>query len=106
MESTKQQTPSPGENFSQGIHPMRLPHLQFVYRIVCQMTGKNTMIAGVQDTNVSRMVLPIAGGVVSGPNIRGIIMPNSGADWAQLVGSEPKVYVGTKALICQGGLNY
>lgn len=70
---------------------MRMPHMQFVYRIVCQMTGDNTIIDNVQDTNISRLILPIAGGTVSGPDIKGIIVPNSGADWAQLVGGEEQV---------------
>lgn len=83
--------PSPGEQYSQGIHTMRMPHMEFVYRIVCQMTGDHSLIDGVQDTNISRLILPIAGGTVSGPNINGIIVPNSGADWAQLVGSEEQV---------------
>lgn len=83
--------PSPGEQYSQGIHAMRMPHMDFVYRIVCQMTEDHTLIGNVQDTNISRLILPIAGGTVSGPKIKGIIVPNSGADWAQLVGSEEQV---------------
>lgn len=86
-----QHTPSPGEAHSVGVHPMRMPHLEHMYRIVCQMTGNNTTIANVQSTNISRLILPIAGGTVSGPNIKGTIVPNSGADWAQLVGDETKV---------------
>ncbi|KXJ90343.1 hypothetical protein Micbo1qcDRAFT_226225 [Microdochium bolleyi] len=89
--------PSPGEQYSQGIHAMRLPHMQFVYRIVCQMTGDNTIIDNIQDTNVSRLVLPIAGGTVSGPGIKGIIVPNSGADWAQLVGGEQQRFLRLEA---------
>ncbi|KAL2212971.1 hypothetical protein CC79DRAFT_1390966 [Sarocladium strictum] len=84
--------PSPGEAYSHGIHRMRMPHLEFVYRIVCQMTVNYTTIAAVPDTNISRLVLPIAGGTVSGPDIKGIIVPNSGADWAQVIGDELKQF--------------
>jgi hypothetical protein len=80
---------------------MRMPHLEFVYRIVCQMAVNYTTIAAVPDTNISRLVLPIAGGTVSGPDIKGIIVPNSGADWAQVIGDELKVWI-IKA--CAGNL--
>ncbi|KAJ1325343.1 DUF3237 family protein [Microdochium nivale] len=89
--------PSPGEQYSQGIHAMRMPHMDFVYRIVCQMTEDHTLIGNVQDTNISRLILPIAGGTVSGPKIKGIIVPNSGADWAQLVGSEEQRFLRLEA---------
>lgn len=82
-------TPSPGEAFSEpGVPPMNMPHLDFIYRIVCEMDPQTTTIAGVQAAAVDRLVLPIAGGVVRGPRIRGTIVPNSGADWAQLVHGE------------------
>ena len=55
------------------------------------MTGDNTPIPNVQVTNISRLVLPIGAGTVSGPDIKGCIVPNSGADWAQLIGDEGKV---------------
>ncbi|KAH7029878.1 uncharacterized protein B0I36DRAFT_432474 [Microdochium trichocladiopsis] len=88
-----QHEPSPGELDSQGIHAMRMPHLKHVYRIVCHMSGNNTTIPNVQDTDITRLILPIAGGTVSGPQIKGSIVPNSGADWAQLVGGEQKRFV-------------
>lgn len=81
--------PSPGEAYSSpGVPPMVVPHLDFVYRIVCEMDPGITTIAGVQAAAVDRLVLPIARGVVRGPRIRGTIVPNSGADWAQLVRGE------------------
>ena len=82
-------TPSPGEAYSSpGVPPMTLPHLDFIYRIVCEMDPGTTTIAGVQTAGVDRLVLPIASGVVRGPRVNGIVVPNSGADWAQLVHGE------------------
>lgn len=69
---------------------MRQPHLEFIYRIVAEMDPGASPIPNVQGTAVSRIVLPIAGGTVRGPQIKGEIVKNSGADWAQRIGS-PKV---------------
>ncbi|KKY38370.1 hypothetical protein UCDDA912_g01688 [Diaporthe ampelina] len=44
-------------------------------------------IPDVHGTAVSRIVLPIAGGTVRGPQINGEIVKNSGADWAQRIDS-------------------
>lgn len=83
-------TPSPGNDFSSGEAPMRQPHLEFIYRIVAEMDPGASPIPNVQGTAVSRIVLPIVGGTVRGPKIKGEIVKNSGADWAQRVDS-PKV---------------
>ncbi|KAI3401531.1 hypothetical protein diail_10132 [Diaporthe ilicicola] len=80
-------TPSPGNEFSLGEPPLRMPHLEFIYRIVAEMDPGASPIPNVQGTAVSRIVLPIAGGTVRGPQIKGEIVKNSGADWAQRVDS-------------------
>ncbi|KAF4449510.1 hypothetical protein F53441_7246 [Fusarium austroafricanum] len=80
--------PSPGNDFSnsEGIPRMRMPHLEFIYRIVAEMDkGGVTEIKGVDGTAKSRVVLPIQGGYVAGPQIRGIIVEKSGADWAEII---------------------
>lgn len=62
---------------------MRMPHLELIYRIVAFMNPDSTSIPNVSNTGLSRLILPIAGGTVRGPNINGEIVKNSGADWAQ-----------------------
>ncbi|CAN8099174.1 unnamed protein product [Discula destructiva] len=79
--------PSPGNEFSAGELPMRMPHLEFIYRIVAFMDPESSSIPNINNTGVSRLILPIAGGTVRGPHIRGEIVRNSGADWAQRIGS-------------------
>lgn len=60
--------------------------MEFVYRIVADMDSEGiSEIPGVDGTSVSRIVLPIQGGSVSGPRIQGVIVEKSGADWAQVV---------------------
>lgn len=83
-------TPSPGNDFTSGEPPMRRPHLEFIYRIVAEMDPGASPIPNVHGSAVSRIVLPIAGGTVRGPQIKGEIVKNSGADWAQRIDS-PKV---------------
>lgn len=72
---------------------MRMPHLEFIYRIAALMDPGSTSIPNVHNTGLSRLILPIAGGTVRGPRIKGDIVQNSGADWAQLT-SASKVRVG------------
>ncbi|KAH8775579.1 hypothetical protein F5883DRAFT_701774 [Diaporthe sp. PMI_573] len=84
---TPNHTPSPGNDFSSGEPPMRQPHLEFIYRIVADMDPGASPIPNVQGTAVTRIVLPIAGGTVRGPQINGEIVKNSGADWAQRIES-------------------
>lgn len=69
---------------------MRRPHLEFIYRIVAEMDPGASPIPNVHGSAVSRIVLPIAGGTIKGPQIKGEIVKNSGADWAQRIDS-PKV---------------
>jgi len=75
---------SPGNAFSP--HKMRMPHLDFIYRIVAEMDqGGVTPIEGVDGTDKIRLVLPIEGGTVHGPGIKGVIVHKSGADWAEVM---------------------
>ncbi|KAF4462722.1 hypothetical protein FALBO_10460 [Fusarium albosuccineum] len=68
---------------------MRRPHLEFVYRIVAEMDKEGvSKIKSVDSTSVTRLVLPIRGGSVNGPRIKGIIVDRSGSDWAQV--TDPK----------------
>ena len=69
---------------------MRRPYLEFIYRIVAEMDPGASPIPNVHGTAISRIVLPIVGGTVRGPQINGEIVKNSGADWAQRIES-PKV---------------
>ncbi|KAF5983633.1 hypothetical protein FBULB1_3663 [Fusarium bulbicola] len=81
--------PSPGNDFSPSevdIPTMRMPYLEFIYRIVTEMDKEGvTEIAGIDGTSKSRVVLPIQGGQVNGPQIKGIIVDKSGADWAEVI---------------------
>lgn len=87
-------SPSPGNGFSSGEPPMRMPHLEFIYRIVADMDPNSSSIPNVHGTGLSRLILPIVGGTVHGPHITGEIVKNSGADWAQRVsGSSSKVRI-------------
>jgi hypothetical protein len=79
---------SPGNELSNGIHPMRLPNLEFLYRLECTMSSERHPVGGAKGTQVSRMILPIVGGTVRGPRLSGIIQENSGADWAEMVGEK------------------
>lgn len=66
---------------------MRMPHLELIYRIAADMApaSHNTAIRDVHGTGVTRLVLPITGGTVRGPRVNGVIVPGSGADWAQSI---------------------
>ncbi|KAF4966399.1 hypothetical protein FSARC_5908 [Fusarium sarcochroum] len=81
--------PSPGNAFSPSeadLPKMRMPHLEFIYRIVAEMEKSGvTEIKGVGGTAVTRVVLPIQGGTVNGPQIKGVIVEKSGADWAEVI---------------------
>lgn len=66
---------------------MRMPHLEFIYRIVAFMDPNSSSIPNVNGTGITRMILPIAGGTVRGPQVNGEIVKNSGADWAQRITS-------------------
>lgn len=81
--------PSPGNDYSHSepsLPKMRMPHLEFIYRIVAEMDkGGVATIEGVDSTDKVRLYLPIEGGTVHGPQIKGIIVHKSGADWAEVM---------------------
>ncbi|KZL64558.1 hypothetical protein CT0861_06675 [Colletotrichum tofieldiae] len=80
--------PSPGNAFSPSgvdVPPMRMPHLDFIYRIVCDMDPSISEIPNVDNTSITRLVLPILGGSVGGPRIQGKIVERSGADWLERI---------------------
>jgi uncharacterized protein DUF3237 len=79
--------PSPGNSFlpaELAIPPMRRPHLEFVYRIVANMDPNISRIDNIDGTGLTRLILPIKDGLVEGPQIKGVIVENSGADWAEV----------------------
>ncbi|WYZ43291.1 hypothetical protein EsH8_VI_000990 [Colletotrichum jinshuiense] len=87
--NTPTHAPSPGNAFSPieiAVPPMRMPHLDFIYRIVCDMDSNISEIHNVDKTDITRVVLPILSGSVKGPRIEGKIVERSGADWAERVG--------------------
>jgi len=87
--ATPAHTPSPGNALYPDLPPMRAPHLDFVYRLVAEMhpTSKY-LIPNIQGTGISRNVLHIKSGTVKGPRINGVVVENSGADWAKRVHSK------------------
>lgn len=63
--------------------------MEFVYRLVAKMDPANDYdIADIQGTGVTRSVAHIQSGNVQGPGIEGIVVENSGADWAERVHSQ------------------
>lgn len=80
---------SPGNKLYPEVPRMRSPHLEFVYRLVAQMHPTDGYdIENVQGTGVSRSIGHIQSGTVRGPGINGIVVENSGADWAERVHSK------------------
>ncbi|KAF5004857.1 hypothetical protein FDECE_8639 [Fusarium decemcellulare] len=92
---THQQGPahqSPGNELYPEIPPMKAPSLEFVYRLVAKMhPTEDYEIENIQGTGVSRSIGHIQSGTVRGPEIEGIVMENSGADWAERIHSK-KIY--------------
>lgn len=99
-----QRIPSPGNALSGNAVPtMYMPHLEFVYRIVADMDKEGVSeIPNVDSTKVTRIVLPIRSGTVDGPDIKGVIVERSGADWAEIIDPD-KVQV--KLLACHVSLS-
>lgn len=61
-----------------------MPSLDHLFRLYVEMAPPrdHTIVSSPHGTPSTRVIMPIAGGTVAGPNISGIIVPNSGADWA------------------------
>ncbi|CAG7566047.1 unnamed protein product [Fusarium equiseti] len=84
--------PSPGNDLYPDMPPMRAPCQEFVYRLVADMhPTKEYDMENIQGTGVSRSVSHIKGGTVKGPGIEGIVVEDSGADWAERIHSN-KIY--------------
>lgn len=78
--------PSPGNDLYPDLPPMRAPHLEYVYRLVAQMHPVDHYeISNIQGTGISRSIGHIQKGTVKGPRINGVVVENSGADWAQRI---------------------
>ena len=80
---------SPGNALYPEVPSMKAPSLEFVYRLVAKMHPTDGYdISNVMGTGVSRSIGHIQSGTVKGPGIEGIVMENSGADWAQQIHSK------------------
>lgn len=80
---------SPGEEFIKMPMPMRVPALDFILRLSCDMAPTKQPVGAAFDTSLNRTIMPIVGGLVKGPGITATIEPSSGADWGMAVkGSE------------------
>lgn len=77
-----------------------MPHLEFIYRIVATMDPASSLIPNIHNNGLSRLILPITGGTVRGPLIKGEIVPNSGADWAQVIGSSKVLPSSSQSSTC------
>ncbi|KAM0414736.1 hypothetical protein ACHAPT_013427 [Fusarium lateritium] len=83
---------SPGNELYPEVPPMRAPSFEFVYRLVAKMHPTDGYdIENIQGTGVSRSIGHIQSGTVRGPGIEGVVVENSGADWAERIHSE-KIY--------------
>ncbi|KAJ4249787.1 hypothetical protein NW762_012129 [Fusarium torreyae] len=86
---TQTTQPSPGNQMYPDMPAMRAPSLEFVYRLVAKMHPTDGYdIENIQGTGVTRSIGHIQSGTVKGPGIEGIVVENSGADWAERVHSE------------------
>lgn len=80
--------PSPGNVYSPNLPPTHIPSLEFIYRLECGMSPDEQVVGRPSTSQNSRIILPITGGTVLGPEISGIIVPSSGADWATSLPNE------------------
>ncbi|KAF4964246.1 hypothetical protein FSARC_7800 [Fusarium sarcochroum] len=91
---TRTTQPSPGNQMYPKMPAMRAPSLEFVYRLVAKMHPTDDYdIENIQGTGVTRSIAHIQSGTVKGPNIEGIVVENSGADWAERVHSEKVAFL-------------
>lgn len=79
--------PSPGNQLTPQIAPMRLPHLEHEYRLIAEMAG-GYEISKMNGAGISRSIGVIAGGTIDGPRIKGKVLEHSGADWALRIHAE------------------
>lgn len=78
-------SPSPGNAFFPDGPQMRLPSLEFIYRLECNTDKEDIDIGAPHDSGVIRSVANIVRGSVKGPEIEGTILPLGGADWATII---------------------
>ncbi|KAH7369571.1 hypothetical protein BKA65DRAFT_470827 [Rhexocercosporidium sp. MPI-PUGE-AT-0058] len=91
MASTSSKTviaaqPSPGNVLFPEIPPMRAPYLEYVYRLQAVMESGPRAGYDIKKPyggSTTRSVMNVVGGLVKGPGINGIVVPSSGADWAE-----------------------
>ncbi|KAK5115265.1 hypothetical protein LTR62_001465 [Meristemomyces frigidus] len=77
--------PSIGSEFDDIPLKMHVPQLEFIYRLQCEMAKENDHVGAAFGGTNERIVMPILGGTVKGPEISGIIQERSGADWGTAV---------------------
>lgn len=80
--------PSPGHAYMTELPPMRIPSLDFIYRLSCTMSPDEQYVGKPSSIHQSRIILPISGGTFLGPKIAGTIVDASGADWATSLPNE------------------
>lgn len=87
MAAESNSTESPGNAFALSNPPlqMRLPNLEFIYRLECEMGKQNTAVGSPFGGTQTRVIMPIVGGTVNGPQISGTIQHMSGADWGTVI---------------------
>lgn len=73
---------SAGNAYFTHVPPMRLPSLEFIYRLECAMSTEEQIVGKSSASGTTRAILPIAGGSVRGPTISATILNVAGADWA------------------------
>ena len=81
-----QHTPSPGNDYiiNADTPPMRLPHLQFIYRMECEIDPQEINVGAPHNAGVIRSIAPIIGGAVRGPRIEAEVLKLGGADFAEV----------------------
>ncbi|PNS19642.1 hypothetical protein CAC42_7486 [Sphaceloma murrayae] len=65
---------------------MKVPYLEFIYRMSADMAEETQPVGPPFNGKQSRIILPIQGGTVKGPGLNGVILNMSGADWGQVTG--------------------
>ncbi|GIZ48945.1 hypothetical protein CKM354_001198800 [Cercospora kikuchii] len=80
---------SPGHDYLPLPISMKVPHMDFIYRLSCDMAAENHPVGAPFDGSHRRVIMPIEGGSVKGPGISATIQHMSGADWGtQVAGTE------------------
>ncbi|KAF2211254.1 hypothetical protein CERZMDRAFT_43753 [Cercospora zeae-maydis SCOH1-5] len=80
---------SPGHEYLPLPFSMKVPHMDFIYRLSCDMAAENQAVGAAFNGSHRRVIMPIEGGIVKGPRISATIQHMSGADWGtQVAGTE------------------